>query len=53
MACRSVIDNPHADLVSVTKYRRLVFTDRMLTRWEHLMHTVCADTGVEQREFQR
>jgi REP-associated tyrosine transposase len=37
--------------VSVTKYRRPVFTDPMLTSCEHLMRQVRADVGAELREF--
>lgn len=35
----------------VTKYRRGVFTDEMLTRCEEIMREVCADFKVELREF--
>ena len=41
----------HAHLVFVTKYRRPVFTDAMLTFCEHTMRTVCADLDVELVEF--
>ena len=35
----------HAHLVFVTKYRRKVFTDTMLTFTEHAMREVCDDLG--------
>jgi len=41
----------HAHLVFVTKYRRLVFTDAMLTYCETTMGAVCADLNVELVEF--
>ncbi len=41
----------HAHLVFVTKYRRKVFTDAMLTFAEHTIRNVCADLGVELVEF--
>ena len=41
----------HAHLVFVTKYRRPVFTDEMLTFAEHTMRTVCSDLDVELVEF--
>jgi putative transposase len=41
----------HAHLVFVTKYRRPVFTDAMLTYCEHTMRAVCADLTVELVEF--
>lgn len=41
----------HAHLVFVTKYRRPVFNDAMLTFTEHTMRTVCADLAVELVEF--
>lgn len=41
----------HAHLVFVTKYRRKVFTDAMLTYCEHTMREVCADLGAELVEF--
>jgi putative transposase len=41
----------HAHLVFVTKYRRPVFTDAMLTFCEHTMHTVYNDLDVELLEF--
>lgn len=36
----------HAHLVFVTKYRRKLFTDAMLTDTEHTMRAVCADLAV-------
>ena len=41
----------HAHLVLVTKYRRPVFTDEMLTFAENTMRTVCSDLDVELVEF--
>ena len=40
-----------AHLVFVTKCRRKVFTDAMLTFTEHTMHGVCTDLGAELVEF--
>lgn len=48
---RSVVWNLHAHLVFVTKYRRGVLDDAMLTRCEEVMRDVCADFGAELREF--
>jgi REP element-mobilizing transposase RayT len=41
----------HAHLVFVTKYRRPVFTDDMLTFAEHTMGGVCAELDTELIEF--
>lgn len=41
----------HAHLVFVTKYRRPLLTDQMLTFCEHAMRTICADLDVELVEF--
>jgi REP-associated tyrosine transposase len=41
----------HAHLVFVTKYRRPVFTDAMLTFTEQTMRGVCAELDVELVEF--
>lgn len=41
----------HAHLVFVTKYRRKVFTDDILTFCEHTMAEVCTDLGAELVEF--
>jgi putative transposase len=41
----------HAHLVFVTKYRRPVFTDPMLTFCEHTIRAVCAELDVELVEF--
>jgi len=46
-----VIHNLHAHLVFVTKYRREVFNDEMLTRCEAIMRDVCESFGAELREF--
>ncbi|MGV9374607.1 IS200/IS605 family transposase [Nonomuraea sp. NPDC003707] len=48
---RHVVCHLHAHLVFITKYRRGVFTDEMLTRCEEIMREVCADFEVELREF--
>ncbi|MFF4350235.1 IS200/IS605 family transposase [Streptomyces sp. NPDC001530] len=48
---RHVVDNLHVHLVFVTKYRRGVFTDAMLTRREEIMRDVCADFEAELKEF--
>lgn len=41
----------HAHLVFVTKFRRKLFTDAMLTFAETTMRTVCAELDVELVEF--
>jgi putative transposase len=41
----------HAHLVFVTKYRRQVFTDAMLTYCESTMRAVCADLDADRIEF--
>jgi putative transposase len=41
----------HAHLVFLTKYRRRVFTDPMLTFCEHTMQMVCSELDVELVEF--
>jgi len=48
---RHVIYNLHVHLVFVTKYRRGVFTDEMLTRCEEIMRDVCESFEAELREF--
>ncbi|TDB99828.1 IS200/IS605 family transposase [Micromonospora fluostatini] len=48
---RSTVINLQAHLVFVTKYRRGVFDDAMLTRCEQVMRNVCADFDTELREF--
>ncbi len=48
---RSVVYNLHAHLVFVTKYRRDVLNDAMLTRCEQVMRDVCAGMGAELHEF--
>lgn len=48
---RSAVYTLHTPLVFVTKYRRPVFTDPMLTFCEHLMREVCTGVGAELREF--
>ncbi|MFF3247241.1 IS200/IS605 family transposase [Streptomyces sp. NPDC002870] len=46
-----VIHNLHVHLVFVTKYRRGVFNDEMLTRCEEIMRNVCQDFEAELKEF--
>ena len=41
----------HVHLVFVTKYRRKVMTDAMLTRCEEIMRDVCEDFEAELVEF--
>ncbi len=41
----------HVHLVFVTKYRRGVFNDEMLTRLEEVMRKVCEDFEAELKEF--
>lgn len=48
---RTVVYNLHAHLVFVTKYRRGVMNDEMLTRCEEVMRKVCEDFGAELKEF--
>jgi putative transposase len=49
----SAVYTLNGHLVFVSKYRRPLFTDPMLTSCEHLMREVCAGVGAEVREFQR
>ena len=46
-----VVYNLHAHLVFVTRYRREVFDDEMLTRCEAIMRNVCQSFGAQLREF--
>jgi len=48
---RSVVFNLHVHLVFVTKYRRDVLNNPILTRCEQIMRDVCAGMGAELREF--
>ncbi|HEX8726943.1 MAG TPA: IS200/IS605 family transposase [Gemmatimonadaceae bacterium] len=48
---RHVVSALHVHLVFVTKYRRGVFDDAMLTRCEEIMRAVCVDFGADLREF--
>lgn len=48
---RNSVSLLHAHLVFVTKYRRKVFTDAMLTYCETIMRGVCADLDAELVEF--
>jgi putative transposase len=41
----------HVHLVFVTKYRRPIFTDPMLSLCEHTMRDGCADLDAELAEF--
>lgn len=48
---RSVVSNLHAHLVFTPKYRKAVFTSKLLTTCESAMRKVCDDFGVELTEF--
>lgn len=48
---RHSVSLPHAHLVFVTKYRRKVFTDTMLTHCQTTMGEVCANLDAEVVEF--
>ncbi|WP_405969423.1 IS200/IS605 family transposase [Streptomyces sp. NBC_00988] len=48
---RHVVYNLHAHLVLVTKYRRGVSNDDMLTRCEEIMRNVRTDFGADLIEF--
>ncbi|MDV7087289.1 IS200/IS605 family transposase [Rhodococcus opacus] len=48
---RSVVSALHVHLVFVTKYRRGVLTDEMLTTCEQVMRSVCDDYGSRLVEF--
>ncbi|MFC5219654.1 IS200/IS605 family transposase [Streptomyces coerulescens] len=48
---RHVVSAMHVHLVFVTKYRRGVFNDEMLTRLEEIMRKVCEDFESELKEF--
>lgn len=48
---RHVVSTLHVHLVFVTKYRRDVFTDDMLTYCESVMRKVCDDFGATLSEF--
>ncbi|WP_406215636.1 IS200/IS605 family transposase [Streptomyces decoyicus] len=48
---RHVVSAMHVHLVFVTKYRRWVFNDEMLTRCEEIMRKVCEDFEAELKEF--
>ncbi|MGW6158395.1 IS200/IS605 family transposase [Streptomyces sp. NPDC055144] len=48
---RSVVHVLHAQLVSVPKYRRGVFTNEILNRCEEIMREVCTKANTELREF--
>lgn len=48
---RSVVTALHVHLVFVTKYRRNVLTDEMLTTCEEVMHSVCDDFAAKLVEF--
>jgi putative transposase len=47
---RSAVSTLHAHLVFITKYRRPVFTDPMLTCCGCLMRHVCTGLGAQLRE---
>ncbi|WP_367433885.1 IS200/IS605 family transposase [Streptomyces celluloflavus] len=48
---RHIVHHLHAHLVFVTRYRRTVFSNEMLTRCEEIMRKVCEDFEVELIEF--
>src|SRR4051812_39052747 len=48
---RHVVFTLHVHLVFVTKYRRGVFDEAMLTRCEEIMRDVCQSFEAELREF--
>jgi REP-associated tyrosine transposase len=48
---RHVVSALHAHLVFVTKYRRGVLDDDMLSSCEQVMRKVCGNFGAELREF--
>ncbi|NGO41701.1 IS200/IS605 family transposase [Streptomyces ureilyticus] len=48
---RHVVSAMHVHLVFVTKNRRGVFNDEMLTRCEEVMRKVCEDFEAELKEF--
>ncbi|MFF9457464.1 IS200/IS605 family transposase [Streptomyces flaveolus] len=48
---RHVVSAMHVHLVFVTKYRRGVFNDEMLTCCEEIMRKVCEDFEAELKEF--
>ena len=48
---RTVVFNLHAHLVFTPKYRRRVFTKKMLEQMEQVMAEVCADFDARLEEF--
>ncbi|MFE7331750.1 transposase, partial [Streptomyces sp. NPDC057565] len=48
---RHVTCSLHAHLLFVTRYRRDVFNDEMLTRCEEIMRKVCEDFEADLIEF--
>lgn len=48
---RHAVYDTHIHLVFITKYRREVFTDEMLTRLEEILSSVSDDLGAEIEEF--
>ncbi|WP_327099601.1 IS200/IS605 family transposase [Nocardia vinacea] len=48
---RSAVSAMHVHLVFVTKYRRGVLTEELLTTCEHVMRDVCTDFECELVEF--
>ncbi|MEU0844924.1 IS200/IS605 family transposase [Streptomyces sp. NPDC005962] len=48
---RHTVSAMHVHLVFVTKCRRGVFTDEMLTRCEDIMRNVCQDFEADLKEF--
>ncbi len=49
---RHCVFNLHIHLVFVTKYRRVCFTDRVLTHLEHIFDSVARDFEAQLEEFQ-
>ncbi|MET7987469.1 IS200/IS605 family transposase [Streptomyces sp. NPDC005281] len=49
--CCPLVHHLHAHLVFVTKSRREIFNDAMLTRCEEIMRNVCESFGAELTEF--
>jgi putative transposase len=48
---RSIVSSLHVHLVFVTRYRRDVLDDDMLTACDRVMRDVCTQMGAELREF--
>lgn len=48
---KNAVYDTHIHLVFVTKYRKDVFTDKILTDCENLMSDLCKNLGAELEEF--